>query len=482
VTAGGAVPRPGRLIVRCIVEQPAGPGNRYAVDRSSGMVTLDGIEPDLARCPIERGHLLGTAAADGSPLPVLVAVRLPTFAGCCIPVYPIGIAELGGATGAVIIAVPAVDPMLAAAGAVEDLPETARRAILAATGGAAVRDAAAAEAAVRAAIESGRRLRADHEQDHRQVIAWKVSDWRAPAPAGIGPSDRGPETVPYSFAELAVPRLPSRFQTYIARALLPEERIILFVRRPALRIRRGLGLRRTSLHEGILVVTDRQVLFMQDSLPPSSTLGHWGYIARVSAIERLAAVAVGHADGLVTLSLTFAAERGAEAVTIPFSDDLSAAVDEAASFLRAFIPTSDTRALRRVYRCDAPGSLPNFAELLGRERAPDWTSELLPEEPVFAWAQSRTDHGRAVRLVVGPHHVATETGAGGTSGAIRCPIDQITSLELTLSILGSRMEVARGDGASVQRTMLRFDYPAAPAFSGAFTVIRHLMGRAPEQH
>jgi hypothetical protein len=219
----------------------------------------------------------------------------------------------------------------------------ARRAVLSAISGAAVRDAAAAEAAVRAAVEAGHRLRAGQEQDARTVIAWKVSDERAP-PGTM--RSGGLAGRPSSVAEQAVPRLPVRFQTAIARALLPEERIIVFVRRPARRVLRAFGLRRRSLHEGILVVTDRQVLFMQDSLPPSSTLGHWGYIARVSAIERLAAVTVARAEGLVTLSLTLAA--------------------------------------------------------------------------------------------------------------------------------------ARGDGASVQRTMLRFDYPAAPTFSGAFTVIRHLMGRAPE--
>jgi inorganic pyrophosphatase len=470
VTHTAAAEQPAsRMTMRFVVELAAGPGNRYRGDRDSGAVVLNGLDFDIPRRPLEQGHLMDTRGSDGLPLRALVAVRIPTFAGCLVPVHPVGMALSPDGKAPVVIAVPAVDQSLAAIREVGDLPETVRQAIDEVVPGATIAPAAAAEDTIRAAREAHRRAALEAAHGRRSVPAWKVADERAPLIDGR-------EAQPHTFAEQAVPKLPARFQEYIARALLPEERILMFIHRPATEAGGGFRLRRTKLREGIMVLTDRQVLFMIDSLEPGSLLVHWGYIARVSAVERIAGVQVRTGPHLVGLDVTFAAARGAETVSFELPASLKDAAEDAADLLRAFVPRTGTRALRRRYARALPRELPSLAEYQGEAEVPAWAEALLPDERLLAWAQAPLSGGPSPQLVVGERRVALTGGRRQTGGVEFIAVDDITSLEMTLSLIGSGLEIAVGDGEAVRRAALRFDYPAAPRFLAAFTAIRHLMG------
>jgi inorganic pyrophosphatase len=508
---GGARVPSERLRVGLIVTAPAGPSNRYRIDPRTNAVVLAGVEPDTPPAPVERGRLAGTLGDDGRPLAAVTPVRWPTFVGCVIPVHPVGLVRVPGRAAPLVVGVPAVDPVLARARAIAELPEAARAAVLAEAAGGELGDAAAAEAAVRVGIEAELRARAAARQGRGTVPAWKTADARPPVVDGC-------EAPPHTFAEQAVPLLPARFQEYIARALLPEERILMFIHRPALAMGGGLSLRRRKLREGIFVLTDRQVMFMVDSLEPGSMLVHWGYIARVGAVERVAAAEVRQDGQLMALNVTFAAARGAETVSFAFPPDFAEAVAKAAALLRGFVPTAGSRAVRRRYARAVPEALPSLAEVRGPAGAsgaalspsvgsgrseggrpgpetsggwgtgrvppvqtgvPDWARALLPDESVLAWAQAPAEREPPATLVVGERSVVVQGAGHRGRGPEHIDLDDLTSAEMTLSLIRSGLELAVGAGEGVRRPGVTFHYPAAPPFLGAFTVIRHLMGLPP---
>lgn len=461
-----SVDRRERLLVRLVVEQPAGPSNGYRVDTRSGAITLADVEAELPAAPIEHGILARTLGANGKPLTAIMPVRVPTFRGCIVPARPLAVLTTPAGMS-VIVVVPDADPILAAATTLIDLDRRTIDALRAI--GMPVGGAEEAQQLVRDALEAERRSAAAVMQEGRALVAWKVSDERPP-------DTRGGEAQSHTFAEQAVPRLPARFQEYIARALLPEERILLFVTRPAMRLRRGFVLGRRLLLEGLLIVTDRQVMVMTDSTSADSTFVHWGYIARTSAVERLAGVRV-REDSEISLTVEFAAAYGREAITVVFPRHLRDAVVDAAELLRGFVPADGGQALRRLYPRVLPRALPDMAAVFDRAVPPPaWAHDLIADESILAWAEAPADRRPPPRIVVGERSVAITGAAYIPTQGERMPITAITSLEMTLSLLASRFELAVAEGEGVRRIVLRFDYPAAPPFLTAFTAARHLMG------
>lgn len=464
-------PREQRPTFKVIIERPAGPSNRYRLDTSTGRIALAGVGPDAATAGLEFGYVSRTRTDTGSPLRAAVAVRLPTFEGCLIPVHLLGMLRPADGRPPLLLAVPAVDPELAPLQTIEDLSEAAVREARAGRPNDAVAGAHEAAAIVRTAIEAERRFRAVSARS--EIPAWKVSDELPPA------DGRGGEAQSHTYAEHAVRRLPARFQEYIARALLPEERILTFVTRPALP-RRGLpGLHRAGLREGILVITDRQVMLMTDSSDAGNAFVHWGYIARTSAIERVRNTEVRRGPRAATLDVTFAAAHGAERCSFDVPLDRAPALDEAAALLRRFLPEDGSRSLRRQYERALPQALPSLAAAIAPREAPSWAQASLPDEPLLAWADTAAARGEPARVAVGTHHVVLHGTREQRDHPAHVRVDDITSLEMVLSLLSSRLEIATADGEAVRRLTLTFDYPAGPGFLTAFTAIRHLLGLPP---
>lgn len=457
-----------RVQARLIVEQPAGPFNRYRLDQRTGAMVLEGVEADAPVRPFERGRLADTRGPDGRPLRAVMPVRVPTFPGCAVPVYPIAALQPVGQLAPLVVVVPAVDPALGPLRTLAELGEELRRALLGEAPTAEVVEGAAAEALVRNAVEAELRARATAQRP--AIPAWKASDVR---PRYVG----GRELEPYTYAEQAVPLLPARFQEYIARALLPEERILMFIHRPVTETG-GFRLRRTKLREGIFVLTDRQVMLMTDTVEPDSTMVHWGFIARVSAVERVAAVQARVQGSLAQLTVTLAARRGAETVSFAFPAAFMPAVEEAAALMADFIPATETRALRRCYPRELPVELPSLATVQAQMQAPAWAREYLPDERPLAWARTEGDRERAV-IVVGERQVVLE--GVDKAGPLRLALDDITSVQMTLALVASGLEVAVAEGEAIRRPALRFAYPSAGPFLTAFTAIRHLLGLPPKR-
>ncbi len=385
-----------------------------------------------------------------------------------VPVYPIAALQPAGQLAPLVVVVPAVDPALGPLRTLAELGEELRRAVLAEAPTAEVVEGAAAEALVRNAVEAELRARATAQRP--AIPAWKASDVR---PRYVG----GRELEPYTYAEQAVPLVPARFQEYIARALLPEERILMFIHRPVTETG-GFRLRRTKLREGIFVLTDRQVMLMTDTVEPDSTMVHWGFIARVSAVERVAAVQARVQGSLAQLMVTLAARRGAETVSFAFPAAFMPAVEEAAALMADFIPATKTRALRRCYPRELPVELPSLATVQAQMQAPAWAREYLPDERPLAWARTEGDRERAV-IVVGERQVVLE--GVDKAGPLRLALDDITSVQMTLALVASGLEVAVAEGEAIRRPALRFAYPAAGPFLTAFTAIRHLLGLPPKR-
>jgi inorganic pyrophosphatase len=468
VEPNAGAPGHDRLQARLIVEQPAGPHNRYRIDPRAGTVVLEAVEANAPVRPFERGRLADTRGPDGRPLRAVMPVRVPTFPGCMVPVYPIAALQPVGQLAPLVVVVPVADPTLAPLRALAELNENLRQAILAEAPTAEVVEGAAAETLVRGGIEAELRARAAAQRP--AIPAWKASDVR-PRYAG------GRELEPHTYAEQAVPLLPARFQEYIARALLPEERILMFIHRPVTETG-GFRLRRTKLREGIFVLTDRQVMLMTDTVEPDSTMVHWGFIARVSAVERVTAVQARVQGTLAHLVVTLAARRGAETVSFAFPAAFMPAVEEAAALIAGFIPAADTRALRRCYPRELPVELPSLATVQAQMQAPTWARDYLPDERPLAWARTEGDRERAA-VVVGERRVVLD--GADKAGPLRIALDDITSVQMTLALVASGLEVAVAEGEAIRRPALRFPYPAAGPFLTAFTALRHLLGLPPER-
>ena len=86
--------------------------NKYEYDERLGGIKFDRLLMSAATYPADYGYLRGTLGQDGDPLDALVCLYEPTFAGCLIPVNPIGLFEMRDEKGVddKVICVPHDDP------------------------------------------------------------------------------------------------------------------------------------------------------------------------------------------------------------------------------------------------------------------------------------------------------------------------------------------------------------------------------------
>ena len=173
---------------------------------------------------------------------------------------------------------------------------------------------------------------------------------------------------PHAQAEYLIRFVPQRFQEALADLLLEDERLLAFVERPLLRHRAGLlGMQNWRSNEGLLVVTDRQVLWLRDFLAPGSGFLPGGYIAHSAPLERLQDIAVLPAGPVPEsyagrfeskespyprLVMEVASCAGGElfAVEFPQQAEMEKALARIASILRGFLPYHNGAEDRRVRR------------------------------------------------------------------------------------------------------------------------------------
>ncbi len=265
--------------------------------------------------PWKRGRILNTRTDWGQPLSALVLVNIPTFPGCLVETRVLGMAEFTHGDGRhyLMLGVPQVDPQLKH---IEDVSRLSRH----------LRNAAenwvpgfqrwlgveGAATVLRQATEKYWREKAKAESGVRSGAAWKV-----PAPP-TGAGERG-EAEPHTWAEYLIPSLPMRFQRHVEEMLLPEERVLFFAERPEFAPPGRLALFHSQkLRQGLLVITNRQVLTMLDSLPPDSAMVDWGFIAKATAIERIESAWSERRDSAVEFNMAICAQGGTERYSLLF--------------------------------------------------------------------------------------------------------------------------------------------------------------------
>ena len=78
-------------LVTVFIEIPTGSRNKYEFDPALGGIVLDRRLFTSMSYPTDYGFVEGTVAPDGDPLDALVLTAEPTFPGCRVRAYPIGV-------------------------------------------------------------------------------------------------------------------------------------------------------------------------------------------------------------------------------------------------------------------------------------------------------------------------------------------------------------------------------------------------------
>ena len=447
-----------------VVDEALGPGLDIVV--RDGAPAIAGVRAGTAWLGLDRGHLEESDAGDGTELPALIALPVSSFAGCRVSVETAG-ALAEGVRTVLVTRLPGQPlPPLSIVRTVARLPEGRWL---------------EAEAAERLALEGRQRHRVRRQQG-------RVVGGRAWQPVGRDPGERR-FTTPHSRSEYRLNRLPPRFVRGLEGLLDPEERILYAVERPPDSVRRGpLGLgfgRGAERRAGLLLLTDRQLVWMVDHLPPDRHLLDWGIDARFVAVEALCGIRVG---GREVVELEVATRGGSSVFLLP--GELRAEADVMADLLHRFLPADGTRSLLRRYAPGVADFDPEVGRLFGQEdeamRSVRSLGDALAPEPVLAafYAPRREASPRPataavtatrVALVDGPApHLADLAGLRDIAITLSPLVGRVT-LAVPAAAGGEALRPAerRRRGRSRADQGLEFTYPAtASAHAAAF--IRHL--------
>lgn len=450
-----------RRSVEVVVREVLSTHNLFCYDRERHELWLAAVvrregEPGLEVAEIPRTW------AEGGPLAALVICPAPTFPGCRLRLRVIGAVRGGG--GLVLVGLPEADEGFPEEWGPDDLPPALRGRIAdtvaAANSEDVWLDAEAAWSAFLAAREAYGRLR-------QRPVASAV--WRGPI-ASEGACSEGRE--PW---ENLLPWLPTRFQRYVRELLLPEERVLAFVERPALV--KGPLLRRQRLSHGVLLVTDRQLLLVEDALPPSQQLHmDWGYVAVSLALERVGGCSLREGDGWLDLEVEVEATGGAESISVTLPPSCEEGARDVLSVLEAFTRRGPT-ALQRRYSPEALQEA-GLADAIARgEQALDVSAH----ERLLALAASRVCGRGDVQpcLAVSDGCLGYLERARQVIGWKWVPLGAISSLRLHHSLMGCWLEAIVPEGEHTHSIRVEYEYPESEAFRRCFLVARHLLGLSP---
>jgi len=469
-------------VVDVRIDRLLGSHNVYEFDRKHSAMRLARFVPGDGPSQVEQGAAQRTLSG-GEPLPALLLTQSPTFPGCIVRTRVLGAVRAGDAPPWLV----GVPEVAAPEGwqTVADLPQGTRAAVRAIVADAvgydslSWLDASAAAKVVKTATESYWVEKAQAEGAARYGAAWKVTP---------GTTMRKTDAVAaHTVAEYLLPSLPSRFQKYVEEELLPGERILFFAARPSFSPGSKLISRPGQrLNEGLLVVTDRQVMMMIDNLPPDSTLVRWGFVARAGAVERLTGVRLTQEGVSCQLQVSFSAKEGVESHSFLFPRNYHDALSEAVTLLDRFTCLDACRSPRRLYDTEVEVSgralsATSDSQPLDESRIEELMGHVGEGEEVIATATARAVSGMATgpALILSDSRLVLSPGAKkkGRSPVVDFAIAQVSSVEITQSLVGCHFEVSVPHDNGVDTVALDYEYPDSPRFLRAFTLLRHLMGR-----
>ncbi len=426
------------------IEEAAGPGLELAVDRARPGPVVTGVRQGGSFLGMDRGAVFETDTGAGSPLPAVVALPASSAAGCWVEAEPCDLLTDGDR--AVIVATLPGHPLPS-----PPLVRVAARMPEGTFGGRAT-----ALGAIDRANEQFRRRRAAGRRPARP--AWLPVDVETRQVVGASIA---------SAAERDLTRLPQRFVRGLTGLLDPDERILASIERPPEAPGGLLSWRRArDRRAALLLLTDREVLWLVDHVPPGRYLLDWGVDAELLPIERLRDLRLRfdrndrRPSGLVV-------RTDAGEAAFPLPPDLEPEARSMAEVMARFIPNGHDRAVLRRYTVKPAGFDPEPAQRFGQgDEAAARVAALVTiagEQPLAAFYAPRRERvKRSVAAIVTTNEILLDAG----SDPVRVNLQALRVMSLALSPLIGRIELHGASGRPQGLT-----YPA-PLSEGATAFIR----------
>jgi hypothetical protein len=212
----------------------------------------------------------------------------------------------------------------------------------------------------------------------------------------------------------------------------------------------------------------------------------WGFLARTTAIERIEGVSIREEGNTVVFSVSIAAAGGEEEYSADFPTECSNGLQDIAAAIENFIRIPSL-GVRRVYSVT-----PSSADKAQWRHLADEYPQLaalvatIDESEVVAAAAARPTRLKGI----GPALLATDTelllySGGAKLGSIlghRVPIEQISSIEVLHSLIGTHMDVFFIESGEVRSLRVSYLYTDSEPFIDALLALRTLLGKpVPEQ-
>ena len=430
-----------------VIEEPGGPGLELAVDRARPGPVIKGARAGGAFLGLDRGSVPETDTGGGTALAALVALPSSAAVGCWIEAEVAGLLTDGAGRMVIVTTLPG-----------HPLPTLPLIRVAARMPDASLGDVGQAMATIRRARAQFRRRRSAARRTSRP--AWLPIDVETRQVTGGSIA---------SAAERDLTRLPTRFVRGLAGLLDQDERILATVERPPDSLDGRLGWRRRrDGRAAILLLTDRQLLWLVDHVPPGRYLLDWGVDAELLPLERLRDVGPpDRADRASGASgLTVRTDAGETAFPLP--GELQPEAAAFAAVLARFVPEQGAGTVLRRYpvtpRAFDPADAERFRQ--GDEAADRIAllASLAGDGTLAAFYAPRRERVRQSVAIVVTH---TELLADPGGPVLRIPLTTLRSLRLALSPLVGRVELHAG------RRPFSFTYPA-PLAEGATALVRTL--------
>jgi hypothetical protein len=289
-----------------------------------------------------------------------------------------------------------------------------------------------------------------------------LSAWRAHPPVDAErPLER------YEWAEQLATHLPFRFQKYVAQLLFDDERVLYFCQRPPFTRATHRFRRPRKVNEGLLVITDRMVLMIEDAIPPGSMFVDWGYNARLTAVERVAAARVEEGSNAVLLCLTCEATGGQEDLRLEFHAGQASDLLEATALLNRYGDRRTTLPARTYSdpspQWETPGERAARLRIAGRDERPRDEGDR---------SVARTESGETRLAFDGV--LLTLSDRGRTQEA---PVGAISSVGVWRAVMGCSLDIHVPQGGRDEAMSITFEYPESAPYLRIASQLRHAMGR-----
>lgn len=477
------------------IVEPGDDCNLYAYDLHGQGLRLTGVHRTSQPSPADCAVVPDTSPDGEDDLGVWLVSHRSLFPGCLVSARPIALleAECNGRSLRQVIAVPAADETFLAVSAFEDLPRERQQALIAfAQAGLAGReyalrwgDAAHAHEAIHQARQAARQARAKAHKSGPAVPAWRPLGYR------VAGATRASDAEPHTEAEHAYRQLPYRFQEYVDHYLAHNERILFAVNRPAMTSAlKRTWLIRETLQEGILFITDQQVVLVTEVMPPGQWHMRYGYVVHAGIPERIESASVRPIGRHVGLELIWRARGGEQRVIWEFPAEAADELNQAVEILSGWQPADDDLRLRRAYGPepvemplhDPAANDPQEVEPVARRLTEALQKELTEGEKVLArallplWVDGKAARVLAVtdrRAILLP-----DSPDGRRARPDVYLLERITSVEFTSSVIESWLAFNLVDGGGVRRAVWRIPNTTA-AFRTCFTALRQQLTAVP---